>query len=76
MAGIVAGPVGREASASTTPLSMLEFLSYIAQQGCFHWLALKVRSNKSDTRLNEAVYGMKATRDVDGKADDTWHHAG
>lgn len=59
-AGLVAGPVGREAAASTNPTLDAGILSYSRSKGAFIGAALKGVSIRPDNKLNEAVYGMKA----------------
>ena len=66
-AGIVAGPVGREASASTNTTLDAGILSYSRSKGAFIGIALKGVVISPDNRLNEAVYGMKATELLTGK---------
>ncbi len=59
-AGVVAGPVGREAAASTNPTLDAGILSYSRSKGAFIGAALKGVSIRPDNDLNRAVYGMKA----------------
>lgn len=66
-AGIVAGPVGREASASTNATLDAGILSYSRSKGAFIGAALKGVVISPDNRLNEAVYGIKATQLLTGK---------
>lgn len=59
--GLVAGPVGREAAASTNMTLDAGILSYSRSKGAFIGAALKGVAITPDNDLNEAVYGMKAT---------------
>lgn len=59
-AGVVAGPVGREAAASTNPTLDAGILSYSRSKGAFIGAALKGVAITPDNDLNEAVYHMKA----------------
>jgi lipid-binding SYLF domain-containing protein len=59
-AGVVAGPIGREAAASTTPTLDAGILSYSRSKGAFIGAALKGVVISPDNNLNEAVYGIKA----------------
>jgi SH3 domain-containing YSC84-like protein 1 len=59
-AGIAAGPVGREAAASTNPRLDAGILSYSRSKGAFIGAALKGAVINPDNDLNEAVYGKKA----------------
>ena len=58
--GVAAGPVGREAAASTNPRLDAGILSYSRSKGAFIGAALKGAAISPDNDLNEAVYGMKA----------------
>ena len=58
--GIAAGPVGREAAASTNPRLDAGILSYSRSKGVFVGAALKGAVISPDNDLNEAVYGKKA----------------
>ncbi len=58
-AGVVAGPVGREAAASTSLRLDAGILSYSRSKGAFIGAALKGVVISPDNDLNEAVYGMK-----------------
>lgn len=58
--GVAAGPVGREAAASTNPRLNAGILSYSRSKGAFIGAALKGALIRPDNDLNEAVYGMKA----------------
>jgi lipid-binding SYLF domain-containing protein len=58
--GVAAGPVGREAAASTNPRLDAGILSYSRSKGAFIGAAIKGAVISPDNDLNEAVYGMKA----------------
>jgi lipid-binding SYLF domain-containing protein len=58
--GVAAGPVGREAAASTNPRLDAGILSYSRSKGAFIGAALKGAVISPDNDLNEAVYVMKA----------------
>jgi len=58
--GVAAGPIGREAAASTNPRMDAGILSYSRSKGAFIGAALKGAVISPDNDLNEAVYGMKA----------------
>lgn len=58
--GVAAGPVGREAAASTNLTLDAGILSYSRSKGAFIGAALKGAVISPDNDLNEAVYGMKA----------------
>ena len=58
--GIAAGPVGREAAASTNPRLDAGILSYSRSKGAFIGAALKGAVISPDNDLNEAIYGKKA----------------
>ena len=58
--GIAAGPVGREAAASTNTTLDAGILSYSRSKGAFIGAALKGAVISPDNNLNEAVYNMKA----------------
>jgi lipid-binding SYLF domain-containing protein len=58
--GISAGPVGREAAASTNPRLDAGILSYSRSKGAFIGAALKGAVITPDNDLNEAIYGKKA----------------
>jgi len=57
---VAAGPVGREAAASTNPRLDAGILSYSRSKGAFIGAALKGAVISPDNDLNEAVYDMKA----------------
>src|ERR671913_2407256 len=59
-ASIAAGPVGREAAASTNPRLDAGILSYSRSKGVFIGAALKGAVINPDNDLNEAIYGKKA----------------
>ena len=59
--GVVAGPVGREAAASTNATLDAGILSYSRSKGAFIGAALKGVVISPDNHLNEAVYGVKAS---------------
>jgi len=59
-ASVAAGPVGREAAASTNPRLDAGILSYSRSKGVFVGAALKGAVISPDNDLNEAVYGLKA----------------
>lgn len=64
--GIVAGPIGREAAASTNATLDAGILSYSRSKGAFIGAALKGAVISPDNDLNEAVYGKKATEVLTG----------
>src|SRR5690349_18393481 len=64
--GIAAGPVGREAAASTNPRLDAGILSYSRSKGVFIGAALKGAVISPDNDLNEAVYEMKADKILTG----------
>ena len=59
-ASIAAGPVGREAAASTNPTLDAGILSYSRSKGAFIGAALKGAVISPDNDLNVAIYGKKA----------------
>jgi lipid-binding SYLF domain-containing protein len=59
-AGVAAGPVGREAAASTNLTLDAGILSYSRTKGAFIGAALKGAVINPDNDLNLAVYGVKA----------------
>ena len=59
-ASIAAGPIGREAAASTNPRLDAGILSYSRSKGVFLGAALKGAVISPDNDLNEAIYGAKA----------------
>jgi len=60
--GVAAGPVGREASASTDAMLQAGILSYSRSKGAFIGAALKGAAITPDNDLNEAVYRKKASQ--------------
>lgn len=67
-ASIAAGPVGREAAASTNPRMDAGILSYSRSKGAFIGAALKGAVISPDNDLNEAIYGKKADALLKGEA--------
>jgi|SRR6266542_2103668 len=65
--GVAAGPVGREAAASTNTTLDAGILSYSRSKGAFIGAALKGAVISPDNDLNEAVYGKKAMEVLTGK---------
>lgn len=65
--GVAAGPVGREAAASTNPRLDAGILSYSRSKGVFIGAALKGAVISPDNDLNTAVYGIKADELLNGK---------
>jgi len=69
-AGVAAGPVGREAAASTNITLDAGILSYSRSRGLFAGVALKGAVINPDNDLNEAVYeGKKASRVLEQERD-------
>ena len=66
-ASIAAGPVGREAAASTNPRLDAGILSYSRSKGVFIGAALKGAVISPDNDLNEAIYGKKADAVLTGQ---------
>lgn len=64
-----AGPVGRAASASTTPRLSAGIISYSRSKGAFLGVSLKGVAITPDNDLNEAFYGRKASELVKGQSD-------
>jgi lipid-binding SYLF domain-containing protein len=62
--GVAAGPVGREAAASTNLTLDAGILSYSRSKGLFAGVALKGAVINPDNDLNEAVYEGKKAREV------------
>jgi lipid-binding SYLF domain-containing protein len=60
-ASVAAGPVGREAEASTNATMSAEMLSYSRAQGVFGGVSLSGTSLGPDGGANEKVYGKKIT---------------
>jgi lipid-binding SYLF domain-containing protein len=69
-ASIAAGPVGRDAEASTNAAMSAEMLSYSRTQGVFAGVSLSGTSLGPDGDANEKVYGKKveATQIISGSA--------
>ena len=65
---IAAGPVGREASASTDATLSAGILSYSRSKGAFIGAAIKGGVISPDNDFNEAVYGAKAKDLLTGTA--------
>ena len=65
--GVAAGPVGREAAASTNPRLDAGILSYSRSKGAFIGAALKGAVITPDNDLNEAIYGKKADELLNAK---------
>lgn len=63
-ASIAAGPIGREAAASTNPRLDAGILSYSRSKGAFIGAALKGAVITPDNDLNEAIYGGKKADEV------------
>lgn len=66
--GVAAGPIGREAAASTNATLDAGILSYSRSKGAFIGAALKGAAITPDNDLNEAVYGRKATDVLSGRS--------
>ncbi len=66
-AGVAAGPVGREAAASTNLRLDAGILSYSRSKGAYVGAALKGAVISPDNNLNEAVYGTKANQVLSNK---------
>src|SRR5262245_10597281 len=66
-AGVAAGPIGREAAASTNPRLDAGILSYSRSKGAFIGAALKGAYVSPDNDLNQAIYGVKANELLKGK---------
>lgn len=60
-ASVAAGPVGRDAEASTTATMAAEMLSYSRSQGVFAGVSLSGTSLGPDSGDNEKVYGKKVS---------------
>src|SRR3954468_8667233 len=69
-ASIAAGPVGRDAEASTNAAMSAEMLSYSRAQGVFAGVSLSGASLGPDGSANEKLYGKKvdAAQIIDGSA--------
>ena len=66
--GIAAGPVGREAAASTNTTLDAGILSYSRSKGAFIGAALKGAVISPDNDLNEGVYNQKAREVLTGNS--------
>lgn len=67
-ASVAAGPVGREAAASTNATLDAGILSYSRSKGLFAGIALKGAVINPDNDLNEAIYeGKKASQVLDAE---------
>jgi len=62
-ASIAAGPVGRDAEASTNAAMSAEMLSYSQTKGVFAGVSLSGTSLGPDSDANEKIYGKKITGD-------------
>jgi lipid-binding SYLF domain-containing protein len=71
-ASIAAGPVGRNAEASTNAAMNAEMLSYSRSSGAFAGVSLSGTSLRPDDGANEDVYGKKIQRG----ANMVWDSAG
>jgi len=60
-ASVAAGPVGRDAEASTNAAMSAQMLSYSRAQGVFAGVSLSGTSLGPDSGANEKVYGKKVT---------------
>ena len=60
-ASVAAGPVGREAEASTNAAMSAEMLSYSRTQGVFAGVSLSGTTLGPDDGANEKLYGKKVT---------------
>ena len=60
-ASVAAGPVGRDAEASTNAAMSAEMLSYSRAQGVFAGVSLSGTSLGPDSGANEKIYGKKMT---------------
>ena len=60
-ASIAAGPVGRNAEASTTATMQAQMLSYSRSQGVFGGVSLSGTSLGPDDSANETLYGKKVS---------------
>jgi lipid-binding SYLF domain-containing protein len=60
-ASVAAGPVGRDAEASTNAAMSAEMLSYSRAQGVFAGVSLSGTSLGPDSGANEKIYGKKVT---------------
>ena len=60
-ASVAAGPVGRDAEASTNAAMSAEMLSYSHAQGVFAGVSLEGTSLGPDSGANEKLYGKKVS---------------
>lgn len=60
-AGVMAGPVGRSASAQTDALMHAQILSYSRSRGAFAGVSLDGSTFRSDDKDNEYLYGKPVT---------------
>jgi lipid-binding SYLF domain-containing protein len=60
-ASVAAGPVGRDAQASTNAAMSAQMLSYSRAQGVFGGVSLSGTSLRPDDGANEKLYGKKVT---------------
>jgi lipid-binding SYLF domain-containing protein len=69
-AGVMAGPVGRTASAETDAMMHAEILSYSKSKGVFAGVALEGATLRSSDEDNEKLYGKKVAHEdiLSGKA--------
>jgi lipid-binding SYLF domain-containing protein len=65
---VAAGPVGREAAASTNAMLDAGILSYSRSKGAFIGAALKGAAITPDNDLNEAIYNKKAKEVLTGRS--------
>src|SRR5437763_313820 len=67
---VAAGPVGRDAEASTNGTMSAQMLSYSRAQGVFAGVSLSGTSLGPDSGANEKLYGKKveATQIIEGSA--------
>jgi lipid-binding SYLF domain-containing protein len=66
---VAAGPVGRDAAASTDGKMTAQILAYSRSKGAFAGIDLSGGSLRADTKANEEAYGagMKAREIVNGQ---------
>jgi lipid-binding SYLF domain-containing protein len=62
-AGVMAGPVGREAAAKTDALMTAEILSYSRSRGAFAGVTLTGATLRADDKDNEAIYGKPVSHE-------------
>lgn len=63
-AGIAAGPLGRQAEASTDSAFKAEILSYSRSRGLYAGLSLQGSSLQEDRKANKKFYGAEATMEA------------